>query len=201
MSTKNIRNFIDVDIKYNMTPDLPYLRYYGKGIPVFLWDDLQDYNTLSTVLSTLDMKRHYESKFFNSLTMTNYVPWYNMDESRDSYEAYCLEEYDDLAFLDVPSYTMGVPLPMKGKLVNVSLEALQELDAYYENEHIFTRTEIKVRASEWSQTPIDAFSWFNNVDQISSFDNSTSEYVLDKNLDLTPFKSKAKSNGPEYYEM
>jgi len=197
----SIKNFIEIDVKYNMTPDLPKLRYFGGGVPVFLWDDLQDYNTLCTVLGSIDMRTHYESKFFNAFTVGKYVPWYNMDEAKERYAAYCLEEYEDIEYLSVPEYTIGKPLQVKGKVVCLSVEAIQELDIYYENEHIFTRHRIQVYPSQWSKQPQEVYAWLNDVDQISCFDSKTSEYILDQDIDPTPFKSKTISNGPDHYEM
>lgn len=201
MPDKSIKTYIDTDIKYNMTPDLSTLRYYGSGIPVFLWDDLQDYQTLSMILGAIDFNNNYESKYFNALSVQKYVPWYNMGDSKETYAAYCLEEYDDLAFLDVPEYTLGIPLQLKGKLALFSVEAMQELDAYYENGRLFTRTKINVYSSHYSKKPMEAYTWFNYVDQISTFDTQTSEYVLDEDIDFTPFNSKKFYTGPEYYEM
>jgi len=201
MSYKSIKNYIDADVKYSVTPDLAELRYYGSGIPVFLWDNLQDYNTISAVLGSLPLEDCYESKYFSALTAGKFVPWYNMDDSKDSFPAYCLEEYEDLAFLDVPEYTVSKPKQIKGKVVMLSLEALQELDQYYENQHIFTRCKVKILPSQWSKDCYEVFAWFNNVDQISSFDTETSEYILDKNIDLTPFKESSAPTGPEFYEM
>jgi hypothetical protein len=200
MSTKDIKALIDVDVKYNLTPDLPKLRFYGHGIPVFLWDGLQDYSTITTIIGCTDMTNNYESKFYNALTVNKFVPWYNMDDSKDSYAAYCLEEHEDVALLEVPEYTIGTPLQMKGKICLVSVLALQELDMYYENDSIFTRTEIDVYSSQYTRTPMRVFTWLNSADQISSFDNETSEYILDKNIDLTPFKDTTV-NGVNYYEM
>lgn len=197
----SIKNYIDIDKEYNVTPDLPYMRYFGSGIPVFFWDGLKDFSTLQAVLSSINVEKNYESKFYNAMTVGKYVPWYNMEDNRDSYASYCLEEYDDLVFLDLPDYTMGIPLSVQGKVVNVSLEALLELDAFYENEHIFTRQLIEVHPSQWSTTKIKAFTWFNTVDQISTFDTKTSEYTLDKNLDFTPFSTRTTQKGEEYYEL
>lgn len=197
----NIKTLIEVDVKYNLTPDIAELRYYGKGIPVFLWDDLQDYTTLQHVLGSLDLSRSYEVKHFGAMTTRKYVPWYNMEDGKNTFAAYCLEEYDDLALMEVPEYTYGTPLPMKGKVINVSLEALQELDNFYENEQSFVRQKIKVQASVYTKHIVEAFTWFNDVDDISVFDNGTSEYVLDKGIDLTPFNTKKFNSGVEYYDM
>lgn len=201
MSTKSIKNYIDVDVKYNVTPDLPTLRYNGCGIPVFIWDDLQDYSTISAVLQSLPMQDCYLSVYPTAITCNKYIPWYNMDDSRDSFAAYCLEEHEDLALLEVPGYTVDTPLQMRGKVVRVSLEALRELDMYYENNHIFSRQKIKVFPSAYNKLPLEVYTWFNNVDQISSFDTQNSEYILDKNIDLTPFRSKSATNGSKFYEM
>jgi hypothetical protein len=202
MSTKtaSIKSFVNVDTKYNHTFDLPKLRYYGSGIPIFLWDNNQDYPDINAVLGATDMSLNYESKYFNALTVNKYVPWYNMDDSKDSYAAYCLEEYEDIAFLDIPEYTMATPKQIKGKVCLVSVEALQELDIFYENERLFTRSLIQVMPSQYCKKPIEVFSWFNNVDQISSFDEDLNEHVLDANIDPTPFRD-SKVGVVEYYEM
>lgn len=199
-NTASIKSLVNVDTKYNHTFDLPKLRYFGAGIPVFLWDNLQDYPDASAVLGCIDMSQNYESKYFNALTANKYIPWYNMDDSKDSYAAYCLEEHEDIAFLDLPEYTMAKPLQIKGKVCLVSLEALQELDIYYENERLFTRTRIQVYPSQYCKTPIEVFTWFNSVDQISSFDQDANEHLLDANIDPTPFRD-SNVGGKKYYEM
>jgi|SRR6056297_3943722 len=199
-NTASIKSLVNVDTKYNHTFDLPKLRYLGAGIPVFLWDNLQDFPDASAILGCTDMSQSYESKYFNALTVNKYIPWYNMDDSKDSYAAYCLEEHEDIAFLDLPEYTTAKPLPIKGKVCLVSLEALQELDIYYENERLFTRTRIQVYPSQYCKKPIEVFTWFNSVDQISSFDQDANEHVLDANIDPTPFRD-SNVGGKEYYEM
>lgn len=197
----SIKSSIDIDKEYCMTPDLPYLRYLGKAIPIFLWDDLQDFRTLEGILTNVDVPANYESKFHSALTVNSYVPWYNMESSPDTYASYCLEEHEDLDFLSIPEYTIGDPLPVKGKVANVSLKALEELDVFYENERLFTRQAVKVYPSQWSKTAITVYTWLNGVDQISVFDEKSSEYVLDKDLDFTPFATQKTQQGEEHYGL
>lgn len=197
MSTKDLYNLIKEDIKNNSTPDLAEMRYYGDTIPVFLWDDLQDYANISMALHPLSVSDNYQVRFFSAHTMSEHVPWYNLKASEKAFTSYCLEEYDDVCFLDIPDYSKGTPRQVQGKIVKVSLAALQKLDEYYCNTYIFTRQVVSVKPSKLAQ-PCKAYTWFNQVDQISTYSNEDCEYILDEGLDFTPFKENIEQDTKFY---
>lgn len=197
MSIKEIKDLIAANITCNATPDLPEMRYYGDSIPIFLWDDLQDYTNLVMALHPLPVSDHYQVKFFSATTVSEHVPWYNMQDTKGCYTAYCLEEYDDVCFLSLPTYMHATPRPIRGKLAKISLEALQKLDEYYSNTYIFSRQVISVKPSNLA-SPVKAYTWFNQIDQISTYDNENCEYLLDDGLDFTPFKETIEQNKKLY---
>jgi hypothetical protein len=183
-----IKKWIDIDLQANWTPDLPSLRYFGGAIPVFLWDDNQDYGLLKTVLGHVDITKSVEIRHPTAITERKYLPWYNIFADHSYYPSYCLEEPDDVDFLSLKEYTMGRAMPLEGKLVYCNLQAMQELDAYYENETNFDRVKVKVHPSKYYKTPIECFTWMNNVDQLCEFDMKTNEYVLRVGIDPVPYR-------------
>lgn len=186
---RTIQNWIDIDVKYGRTFDLPKLRYAGGGgIPVFLWDNCQTLDVLDAALSFSNSTDSKSLTHPSAVTKNKYVPWYNMGESRDAFAAYCLEEYEDLDFLDIPEYTKDVPLQLEGKVYNLNLEAIVELDLYYENNETFNRVPIEVYPSKYYQQPKWVWAYLNTVDQLATFNTTTSEYMLDEDVDPTVFR-------------
>lgn len=183
-----IKKWIDIDLNSNWTPDLPTLRYSGGGIPVFLWDDLQHYTTLKSTLSGETPLHTLHMKHPDALTVRNYTPWYNLEINENSYTSYCLEEPEDVDFLPLEEYTSTVPKQIRGKVYSVSLTALQDIDAYYENETNFDRVRLKVYPSKFSKVAIECFTWFNSVDQITAFDLNKNEYLMREEIDPVAFR-------------
>lgn len=194
MADTTIKKWIDIDTECNYTYDLPALRYFGGGVPVFLWDDLQDYVTLKTILGTMaPITDNVEIRNPAALTVRKYLPWYCITSSAEDYSSFCLEEPEDVDFLSLEEYNVGVPKQVEGKIAYVSLSALQELDAYYENEVNFDRVKIKVYPSKYYKSPIECFTWMNNVDQLCEFDLLTNEYVLRGGIDPVPYRDTSEN--------
>lgn len=184
-----IKKWIDIDVSCNFTPDLPSMRYFGGGIPIFLWDDLQDYAILKNTLGEIaPIADNLEIRHPAARTVRKYRPWYNLMPDLDYYASYCLEEQEDVDFLSLQEYTVGSAMQMEGKVCFVTLAALQEIDAYYENETNFDRTRIKVYPSKFYTHPMECYTWFNNVDQLCEFDNISNEYVLRDGIDPVPYR-------------
>lgn len=184
-----IKNWVEIDMKYSRTFDMPKLRY-EKFIPVFLWDSMADKVNLDALCSTCETDKMPKLVNPSAQTSNKFVPWYNVGESSDVFSAFCLEDHKDLDFLSIPGYTKGIPQPLKGKVFHVSLEVLNELDTYYENEKHFTRMVIEVYPSRFYQKPNPVFSYFNDVDQIATFDVKTQEYNLDSDIDTALFNTE-----------
>jgi hypothetical protein len=184
---KTIQDWIEIDTSSNYTPDLPALRYFGGAIPVFLWDDNQDYGILKTALGPVSIASAVEIRHPQAITVKKFVPWYNMAPTDERYPSYCFEESEDVDFVTAEEYTVSIPRQLKGKIAFVTLAALQELDAYYENEYNFDRVSLKVQPSQWNKVPVECFSWFNSVDQICEYDTKTSEYIFREGIDPVPY--------------
>lgn len=185
---ETVQKWIQQDIKSNCTPDLPALRYFGGGIPIFLWDDMKEFSNILEVIGSLDYNDNCEVRHPDARSQLRYIPWYNLDPSQEVYPAYCLEEPEDLDFITVEDYCLDQPLELEGKVLYVSLAALQEFDMYYNNQHLFNRVKIKVYPSKWYKTPIECYTWMNDIDQVTEYDMKTNEYVLMSNLDPVPFR-------------
>jgi len=197
----DLKTRINLDLKYNLTPDTPKLRYNGEAVSVFLWDNLQNYDELETAVDPLKVHEHYRGSFFTAITEGKFVPWYNIDADTTTYPAYCFEEYEDIEYTDIEEYSVDDPMPVKGKIAQVSLELLQALDLYYNNLQIFDRIQINVQTSAYSGKVVPCYAWFNTVDSIGSYFQEEGLYKLDKGIDLTPFRSITNPAGVSYYEM
>jgi len=197
--TISLTKSIQTDIKFNRTPDLPVLRYRGSAISVFLWDENQDFTSMCTVLEGLDIPNVYQSKFFKAVTKDSYVPWYNLNNEYNAYPAYCLSNPKDIELMDGEEWYMDEPQPIRGKVVDFSLEALIELDLFYENQGVFTRQLIEVYPTSQSSQTIRCFTWFNHLADIADYNLSKDKYILKKGIDLCTFMSgKTPDNKPVY---
>lgn len=200
---RQVQDLIRLDIKYNYTPDLPYLRFTGKfGIPVFLWDDLRDFKQLATICSTgyANFLKHYSSKYMLAVSKDKYAAWYNMSSS-SSYQAFMLDDAQALPYLDMPDYSIDDgPHRIEGKIANISLRLLTELDMYYENTKAFTRKKIKVHPSVYSEELIECYTWMNDISQLGNWDVDTQSYKLKSTIDLAPL-SKSTRFKEDIYEM
>ena len=189
-STKlNIAELIKRDVEECRTPDLPQLRYNNGAIKVFLWDDLQDFKTLSTWLFNVDLINGYRGVASSAQTVEKYLPWYNINDRQDGmmYPAMCLEDPVDIEMTDLDDYSLGDLLPIGGKLVDVSVDTMCKLDQYYENGFNFTRHLIEVKPFKSSTKTIKAYTWFNSLEDMFIYDPHENTYKLHKDLDLTPF--------------
>lgn len=190
----DIKAAIESCSKLNFTPDLHKLRYFGGGLPVFLWDSCQGYNFCKEVLFDLPYHNHVESRHPMAVTVGKYLPWYNLDPSPHSFEDYCLEESEDLELISTSEYNVGEPRPIEGKICYMTLEALKAFDEHYENQHLFDRIQIDVYPNVVNKNPIRCFTWMNNVDQVSIFESKSSEYVFSPSIDVVPFKETEKGH-------
>lgn len=195
-----VRKWLEIDTKYNRTYDMPKLRYYGSvGIPVFFWDSLKTSDAFQSVLSYVSVADETTLVHPTAVTKNKYVPWYNVGESSDVFSAYCIEEHEDLDFIGVPEYTKGEAHPIEGKIYNVSLKAIQELDMFYENGETFNRIIIEVFPSKYYVQPKLVWAYFNDVDQIATFDTKTQDYLLDKDIDPTVFRTHTDVSKNTFY--
>lgn len=196
--TSSIAKTIDIDIKYGCTPDLPSLRYHGRnGIYVFLWDDMTTLANVQAVTNSSQIFDEYRSEYSEAITVDPYMCWYNL---KAPYAAHMLNDPDAIPFLDLEAYQEGELLPVKGKLVTVSLDLLQELDMYYNNGVDFTRVRLDVYPTVYATTKMNVFTWMNSIDQLGAWNKDVNHYKLKDTIDITPMNIGTK-NGKKFYEM
>ena len=193
----SLTDLIRLDIKYCRTPDLPALRYEPARIPVFLYDNMKDSVNAKAHLYDLQLGIDWSTQYNFAVTKEKYVPWYSLHES-DNYEALCLEDPLDAVYTDVEDYCLADPLPIMGKIVYVSIHALEELDYYYDNEYCFDRVKIEVHPSPLSKKTKECFAYFNQLEGIATWDETKKEYKLNANISTTPFNEVTKAKRQVY---
>ena len=187
-------DLIRMDTAYVSTPELPSMRYRNRSIPVFLWDSLVDYQTFSKELPAIKMGNSYRLAEIQALTKELLLPWYGLKER--GYPAYCLADAFDLTFLSASEYVFGEPLQVQGKLIEVDLSGLIELDVWYQNEVQFSRTLIDVVSNSGKVTK--AYAYFNEMEDIAEWDQSKAAYTLDDDIDVTPFTDVVRGKKDVY---
>lgn len=182
------------------TYDLAELRYLKKDIFVFIYDDMKHEDQLRTYLPGARKNIDYKIVSYSAVTEGKFLPWYEISTEGKSYTSYCLDEADDLALIETPDYARQEPLPIKGVLLKLTLETLQDFDWYYENEDIFERSTIKVNQFINSAQPVivDAYCYMNTFDTMA--DEVQGKLKLKGEFDLCPFNT-VKANGLEVYEF
>lgn len=191
---KTLHESIQDDIYDNRTPDVARLRYTGEPIKVFLWDDMQEFKTMQHYLPGIDLTTGYRGEWYGATTVDKYLPWYNIGDqwgtNEEYYPALCLEEVTDLELVNCPDYFFNDPMPIKGKLAQVSLHTLQLLDEYYDNEFQFSRVKIEVQKSQKSKDTAEVYTWMNTLEDIFDYEPHENVYKMKPNMDLTPFKDE-----------
>ena len=190
---RTLHRMIKEDIEFCRTPDVAKLRYHGEPILVFLWDDMQDFKTMRQYLGDIDLITGYRTDQANCKTVGSYLPWYNLSDDwgkgEEFWPALCLEDPVDLEMCsDVPEYALEEPKQMKGKLIRVSLDTFRALEEYYDNEQSFSRCTIEVHPWSYNLTKkVEAYTWFNTLEDLFYYEAHENSYKLLPNSDITPF--------------
>jgi len=181
---------LSLDSKYNLTPDLPSLRYHGAAVPVFLWDDLANSTAFGNLLGINKSEYHkwFKSTYSQACTISKYIPWYNVESNKtDAYNAYCLSEVADIDFLDTEDFQLDTPRYLEGAVYHVSLDALLELDQHYVNGFNFNRTTVGIRPSAWATQSSLCYAYFNELEDLGDLDENETMYKVPFGIDLVPF--------------
>lgn len=189
--TMTMMDLIHKDIDDSHTFDMPLLRYYGGAIPVFLWDDLQDYPEMIKQIPATSTSAGYKYMTGRAFTKELLLPWYNMSMDLEEFTGFCLGHSEDLNALDLDPVEQGALQPIAGKMVGMSLEAIRQLDIYYENEVKYTRRLIEVipqSLANKGMEPLQAYAYFNVLDDLATYNKMTNEWTMRSGMDLLPFK-------------
>jgi len=146
---------LNQDLWFSCTPDLPALRYSGV-IPVFIWDELKTYLGLQGAGITHDMMRVDQ---YLVTSKEKYLPFANKAEKKGC-------KYD-MILPTSPEWTKGFKekpfnsntRKMSGRIVHLSLAAMQSLDRYYFNTAFHTRHKALFTSGQSNQTEISAWMY------------------------------------------
>jgi hypothetical protein len=180
----DLNDMIKEDLNMNCTPDLPELRYKNEVVYVFLWDALADEDNFKSKL--LDPKKYVDwVPWYSAITVNNYSPFYECSGESDV-EAYCLEDGDDITYLE--DHEDVEMMPVMGKLYKVSLDTLMNLDWHYENGYSYNRVVIDVVEDVYGSCKVrKCYAYMHDIDHIAEFDTQKSVYVLRNDLSLINF--------------
>lgn len=188
----NLFDQIHDDIDNSNTFDAPMLRYYGGPIPVFLWDNLQDYPALIDAVKICSGSSHYQYMHGVAYTKELMLPWYNMTMDLEEHIGLCLAQSEDINALNLSSLESGDLMPLQGKVVGLSLRAIRELDIYYENEVKYSRIPIDIvpvgPLNKDRKKTIRAFAYLNVIEDVADYSDTKKEWELKSDIDLMPFK-------------
>ena len=128
-----VQELIDEDTSFGCTPDLPQLRY-GGVTNVFLYDNMMD-NIQQRIKFGFEPYTHMIAKEHNACTVRKFVPFRDAGwDKRTGFQIVCPPETEwpkHMAKGQLLSDFDTTPRPLKGKIVQVSIEARLKLDSHY----------------------------------------------------------------------
>jgi hypothetical protein len=189
-------------LEENYTYDTAELRYCKKDLKVFLYDTISKEDQFRGIFPGARKSFDYKILSCSAVTEGKFLPWYQINSDKKHFTSYCLSDVADLAFIEnVPEYCVVEPQPLKGVLYQVTLETLQDLDWYYENERMFERHSIQVNKYVHSVTPVleEAYCYFNPVDTLTE-QKEDKTFGLIEGFDLVPYNTVSVS-GLEVFEF
>ena len=182
----DLKTMLNEDFNLNLTDDLPSLRYRNEDVYVFLWDGLACKDNFKSRLCDPTEWKDYQL-WSKGVTVNSYAPFYECSGDTDL-ESLCLEETDDVSFINDLEGTET--MPMEGMIYKVSLDTLMNLDWHYENGYNYNRVMIDVKPNRnQPASVITCFTYLNDIDHIADFDQKSGKYVLKKEISLVSFGS------------
>ena len=180
------------DVCQTFTPDMPTLRYRGKSVKVFLWDNLRVTSDFKNIFNQPTIGKDFTKDHMPYFTVQDFLPMYDVGSNKVDpiYPAVCLEDTLDMMYLDLPDALKDAQAArIMGNVYTVSLDLLTDLDYYYENEIGHTRTEIEVRKGALTTTE-QVFVYMSDVDNVSTYDVHANNYKINSDMELTPLDQK-----------
>jgi len=193
----NLLDIIRTNLNESRTYDAPVLRFNNEPIKIFLWDDNQEFSAMKANLDLTNQQciDGYRGLHHAACTAHEYLPWYNIKgDHTNPYPAACLEDPFDLEYVDLPDYFISDLKPVKGRVCEVSLEVLHLLDEYYDNGYSWERSliDVKVRSLDPNSPTTQAYTWFNEMDELFDFVSHDMAYKIKPHLDFSPMYSDEK---------
>jgi hypothetical protein len=154
----SLARLIDEDVWFSCTPDLPQLRY-AQTIPVFIWDELKSYKTIEKTLGLTDEDVKVVS--YLSRSEEKHLPFINMAPDKATRQDMLLPANNlwNTYLEDIPFITQ--PRQLTGRILHVSVKAIQALDRYYNNGSVHTRR--KATFFEDQQDKVGGSAWLYNM--------------------------------------
>lgn len=169
------------------TPDLPSLRYLSRNVYVFIFDKLTDHLVFEREANDVKIGKDFVVKC-DALTLLKYRPWYDI-AGNGEHEYFCLEETLDCTYIEETDDSKSEPLRIKGKVYQVSLDTLIQLDWYYQNDYNYTRSDIQVKRTDTGET-FTCFAYLNLLDDFTYPDNKADKYQIENDVLLYPFSTE-----------
>lgn len=183
--TNNIRreleDMVHQDISFNLTPDLPALRYAGPQL-VFIWDGFKDPTTWGGRLGKLKNTKDYEVVEFAAITKDKYVPFRNRIQPGHDPQFFCdtMEGWWEMCE-DGPIASVDLtPRQLSGKLLRVGVKGMSALDRAMSNTIRCHRMLVDVwpdhkRGPNHSRK---AWMYVNQTEDFATYDPHRQRYVF-----------------------
>lgn len=195
---KALSDAISIDIHYGCTPDLPVLRYSGP-CSVFIWDVMKDYHHFKKNTSG-DERVDWTVESYAVETKNKYLPFKNKQEKGVPF-FYLPVNPNWVKNFDVSNREdFSSPGIVKGRVLNVNLKTLQELDQVFYNTYCSTRAMIPVTyQKEGKKVERYVWTYLTLSRMMGKYDPHERVYKF-KGVNPQPIESR-EVNGNVTYEL
>jgi len=181
---------LNEDLWFSCTPDLPVLRY-APTIAVFIWDELKTYRGYQEAGITHSMMRTDQ---YMVTTKEKYLPFANKADKKGC-------KYD-MILPASPEWTKGFkdkPFTaetrhISGRIVHLSLAAMQSLDRYYFNTVFHTRHKAMFTGTQNSQEETSAWLYTVPTKHFTKYDPHAETYNMLRGFEPAQCSSIHKSS-------
>jgi len=175
------KDSLEEDTGLSVTSDLPYLRYTGPHY-VFLWDENRDHKNHDKVFGSFSK---YNRVSVASYTTDSYLPFRNKTNGGEINHFLPHGIHWPSIVKGSENLSKENPLPLVGCLLEVSISALQRLDAYYSNSILTLRQKISVKSSG---KEYKAWSYFTPIHSLCKYDPHERKYSMGSGVEIAPCK-------------
>jgi|TARA_R110000851_G_scaffold66423_2_gene150241 hypothetical protein len=154
----SLARLLDEDVWFSCTPDLPKLRY-DKEIPVFIWDELKSYKKMEDMEGLTN--KDVTTVSYLVRTQNKHLPFLNMAPDKATRQDMLLpSNHLWNTYLKEKPFE-AEPRQLTGRILHVSVRAIQALDRYYNNGSVHTRS--KAHFIRNAQDKVGTSAWMYSV--------------------------------------
>lgn len=164
---KDLIESIHYDAYYSCTPDVTSLRYNGP-IPVFFWGNYSPFEKIKSIIEQDELKVGSDLLGYNANVKTKrgyYLFRHQTDNSQTKTSTWKITDVCFPSCSIVRNYLTGKSMecaPLQGRVVTVSLAALQFLDLYFDNGRSSFRQKVTLQPNAMDKEGKKAYMYVHN---------------------------------------